>query len=349
MRISHFVCAALAGLLVLADASSPLLSQEKSPLLSAGAKAQAELRGLIDRLRGKTLPDGIVGTNGRVEATEVDVSSKYGGRLSELTVNEGDDVTAGEIVARISSPETEAQLRGAQAQVLKAKQALAEAKALIAQRAGDLDFAQSDFNRGQALVRQGYLTEQTFDMRRSRYNVAQAALDAANAQRDQAQFAIDAAEADVQRLEAMLVDLVLRAPVNGRVLYKLVQNGEVVAPGMRVVTLLNLSDVYMSIYLPASQAGSLSLGDEARIILDPAPEYVIPTTISFVATEAQFTPKSVETASEREKLMFRVKLQADPKLLNKYVNQVKTGVRGVGYVRTNVKTPWPDNLQVKLP
>ena len=104
-----------------------------------------------------------------------------------------------------------------------------------------------------------------------------------------------------------------------------------------------------TIYLPAAEAGQLSLGDEARIIVDPLPQYVVPATISFVATDAQFTPKSVETAEERQKLMFRVKLQGDPKVLDKYHRQVKTGVRGLGFVRTDPKIAWPEELVVKLP
>ena len=131
--------------------------------------------------------------------------------------------------------------------------------------------------------------------------------------------------------------------------YRLARAGEVVAAGQRVLTILDLNDVYMTIYLPANVAGRLMLGDEARTILDPIPQYVLPNTISFVATEAQFTPKSVETAEEREKLMFRVKLQADPQVINKYYRQVKTGVRGLGFVRTDPKIPWPAELAVKLP
>jgi len=85
------------------------------------------------------------------------------------------------------------------------------------------------------------------------------------------------------------------------------------------------------------------------MVLDPFPQYVVPATISFVATDAQFTPKSVETAEEREKLIFRIKLQVDPKVLGKYHNEVKTGVRGIGYVRTDSGVQWPENLAVKLP
>jgi HlyD family secretion protein len=295
------------------------------------------------------MPEGIVKSNGRLEATQVDVSSKYPGRLATLTVNEGDEVTAGQVVATISSPETEAQLRGAQAQVLKAKQALAEAIALIAQRKSDLDFAKTDYERAKQLIERGHVSQQVADQRRNKFEAAEAAYVAANAQHDQAESAIKAAQADVDRFQSILVDLVLISPRSGRVQYRLARAGEVVAAGQRVLTILDLNDVYMTIYLPADQAGKLALGDDARTILDPVPQYVLPATISFVATEAQFTPKSVETAEEREKLMFRVKLQADPEVLKKYHRQVKTGVRGLGFVRTDPKVPWPAEFTVKLP
>ena len=178
----------------------------------------------------------------------------------------------------------------------------------------------------------------------------EALLHAAEKSRDEAQAAIKAAEAEVQRLQSILVDLVLVSPRSGRVQYRLARAGEVVAAGQRVLTILDLKDVYMTIYLPATIAGKLMLGDEARVIADPIPEYVLPATVSFVATDAQFTPKSVETAEERQKLMFRVKLQGDPKmLLERYHRLVKTGIRGLGFVRTDPKVAWPPELAVKLP
>jgi HlyD family secretion protein len=320
-------------------------SAEQDPL----KRAKKAVETLINRLRGRDMPEGIVKSNGRLEATQVDVSAKYPGRLATLTVNEGDEVTAGQVVATISSPETEAQLRGAQAQVLKAKQALAEAKALIVQRKSDLDFTSTDYERAKPLVERGHISQQNADSRRNKFEAAEAAYVAANAQRDQAEASIKSAEAEVERYQSILVDLVLVAPRSGRIQYRLARAGEVVAVGQRILTILDLNDVYMTIYLPAEQAGKLSLGDEARTILDPVPQYVLPATISFVATEAQFTPKSVETAEEREKLMFRVKLQADPEVLEKYHRQVKTGVRGLGFVRTDPKASWPAELTVKLP
>jgi HlyD family secretion protein len=312
-------------------------------------EARKKVESLIAKLQGRTMPEGIIKSNGRVEATEVDVAAKYSGRLATLNVNEGDEVTAGQVVGIISSPETEAQLREAQAQLLKAKQALAEALALIAQRNSDLTFARTDYDRGRALLQNGTITQQTVDQRRNRFESAEANYVAANAQRDQAESSIKAAQAQVERLQSILVDLVLVSPRSGRVQYRLARAGEVISAGQRVLTILDLNDVYMTIYLPASEAGKLTLGDEARVIGDPLPQYIIPATISFVATEAQFTPKSVETAEEREKLMFRVKLQIDPKVLAHYHKFVKTGVRGLGFVRTQTKIAWPDELTVKLP
>ncbi len=320
-------------------------SQQQNPL----EKARTAVENLIDRLRGRDMPDGIVKTNGRIEATQVDVAAKYPGRLATLTVDEGDEVTAGQVVATISSPETEAQLRAAEAQVVKAKRALAASVAIIAQRKSDLDFAKTDYDRGKPLIEHGFITQQVMDQRRNKFEAAEAAYVAANAQRDEADAAIKAADADVERLRSILADLVLVSPRSGRVQYRLARAGEVIAAGQRILTILDLNDIYMTIYLPEDTAGQLTLGDDARVILDPLPRFVFPAKISFVATEAQFTPKSVETAEERQKLMFRVKLQGDPQVLSKYHREVKTGVRGLGFVRTDSKIAWPDDLIVKLP
>jgi HlyD family secretion protein len=312
-------------------------------------KARTAVETLINHLRGRDMPEGIVKTNGRIEATEVDVAAKYSGRLATVSVNEGDEVTAGQVVATISSPETEAQLLAAQAEVIKSKHAVAEEEAMIAERQSDYVAAQNDLRRGQELIQQGWITKQVFDQRINKAQATEALLHAAEKARDEAQAAIAAAEADVKRLQSILVDLVLVSPRSGRVQYRLARAGEVVAAGQRVLSILDLKDVYMTIYMAADLAGKLMMGDEARIIVDPLPEYVFPATISFVATDAQFTPKSVETAEERQKLMFRVKLQGDTKFLDEYHRFVKTGIRGLGFVRTNPKVAWPRELAVTLP
>jgi HlyD family secretion protein len=350
--------AALAGIALLLVTWALGISDPGFWIMSANAqsnrqdpleKARTAVETLINHLRGKDMPDGIVKTNGRIEATEVDVAAKYSGRLATVAVNEGDEVAAGQVVATISSPETEAQLRAAEAQVLKSKHAHAEAEAMIAERQSDYAAAQNDLRRGQDLVQKGWMTQQIYEQRLNKAQATEALLHAAEKSRDEGQAAIVAAVADVQRLQSILVDLVLVSPRSGRVQYRLARAGEVVAAGQRVLTILDLKDVYMTIYVPAEVAGKLMMSDEARVIADPLPEYVFPASISFVATDAQFTPKSVETTEERQKLMFRVKLQGDPKMLEEQYRKVKTGIRGLGFVRTDPKIPWPAELAVKLP
>jgi HlyD family secretion protein len=313
------------------------------------AHARSFIQDMLKRLRGERLPPGVVKSNGRLEATQVDVSSKYAGRLAEVSVDEGADVTAGQVVARISSPEYEAQLRAAQADEQRAKDALVSAEAEIASRQSALDYAKSDYERGVELVKTSIITKQTFEQRKRNYESADASLKAAMSQRDQAQSSITSAQAQVERIQSILHDLTLVSPRLGRVQYQLARSGEVVAAGAPILTILDLTDVYMTIFLPGADAAKLEMGGEARIVLDAIPDRVIPATVSFVAADAQFTPKTVETKDERAKLMFRVKLKIDPQLLQQFYKRVKTGVRGVGIVRTDPARAWPDDLQVKIP
>jgi HlyD family secretion protein len=313
------------------------------------AHAEGPLRNLIARLRGQTLPEGIVKSNGRIEATQVDVSSKYAGRLAEVTVEEGSSVTQGQVIAKLTSPEYDAQLRSAKANVQKANDALASAEAEITSRQSALEFAKSDFERGQQLIKAGHITKQTFEQRKRNLDSAVAAVQNFTSQRDQALSQIANSEAEVDRVQSIIDDLTLVSPRIGRVQYQLARAGEVVAAGAPIATILDLTDVYMTVFLPAADAGKLAVGDEARIILDPVPDYVIPAKVSFVAADAQFTPKTVETTDERAKLMFRVKLKIDAQVLQQFYTRVKTGVRGLGFVRTKADVDWPAELQVKLP
>jgi len=187
------------------------------------------------------------------------------------------------------------------------------------------------------------------DQRKAQHSVAEAQILLARAALEDARAAKSVAEAQVTQIEATLADSTLHTPVSGRVEYKLVGPGEVVAAGGRLVTILDLTDVFMTIFLPTGQAGRLALGSEARIVLDADPSYVIPVTVSFVAAEAQFTPKTVETAEEREKLMYRVKLAIDPKLLETYRKYVKAGLTGNAYVRLDPDAIWPAHLEPRLP
>jgi HlyD family secretion protein len=351
MRIRFFVGALLVLTFTAGSVPLPyaLMHSLGGALLRPTAEAKPKFQGLLDRVLGRSMPDGIFKTNGRIETTQVDVAAKYPGRLVDITVEEGSEVKAGEVVGRVSSPEHEAQLRAAQSNLEKVRQALVEAESLIDQRRAVLTAAKADFDRGQELVSKQIITQQTFDQRRRNYESAEASVAGAVAQRDQAEAVIKSTQAEVERIESILHDLILVSPRTGRVQYQLARNGEVVAAGGKVFTILDLHDVYMTVFAPAAVAGRLEIGGEARIILDPVPEYVVPASVSFVAADAQFTPKTVETKDEREKLMFRVKLQLDADVLRQYSRRVKTGVRGLGVMRTNTATAWPQDLQVKLP
>ncbi|MGD2083580.1 MAG: HlyD family efflux transporter periplasmic adaptor subunit [Chromatiales bacterium] len=310
------------------------------------AAAVAQLQRLIG---GEDLPAGLVSSNGRIEAVEVDVATKLPGRLIEVTPREGDRVEAGQVVARIDTASLEARLRLAEAERRRAREGLTGARALVEQRESELAFARTELTRVRKLVGQGHVSEEQVDRTRTQLESASAALDGARAQVAEAQAAIEAADAQVDSIRVDIADSTLRAPRRGRVLYRLSEPGEVLGAGQKVLTLLDLTDVYMVLFLPERLAGRLAIGAEARIVLDAAPELVFPATLSFVAPRAQFTPKQVETRTEREKLVFRVKARLDPELLGRHEAYVKAGLPGIGYVRIDPAVEWPERLRIELP
>lgn len=329
------------------------------------------------QLRPSGLSEGFASGNGRIEATEVDVATKLAGRIASIEVDEGDFVEPEQILARMDTQALEAQLQQARAQVRQAQNAehtaLAQvalresekvsAIAVVRQRQAELDAAQKRHARSATLVKRNALPQQTLDDDLARLQSAQAALAAANAQVisadagisaalaqvEEARSSVEAAQAGVDRLQADIDDSLLRAPRAGRVQYRVTQPGEVLGAGGKLLNLVDLTDVYMTFFLPERQAGRVALGSEVRLVIDAVPQYVIPAKVSYVASVAQFTPKSVETANEREKLMFRVKARIDPELLSKHLQQVKTGVPGMAYLRLDPDAEWPAHLAIKVP
>lgn len=301
------------------------------------------------QVQASRVPEGLARANGRIEVERVDVATKYAGRLAEVRVNEGAFVQKGDILARTDTSEILAQLAAAKAAVHRAHQSIARAQAEVSLRDAELKLAEAELARVVELVRTNASTRAELDRRTAQRDVSKAALESARIAIEDAKAATEAAEAQVAQIEATIVDMTLKAPVTGRVEYRLAQAGEVVPSGGRVLTLLDLSDVHMTIFLPTSQAGRVELGSEARIVLDSAPEYVVPATVVFVAAEAQFTPKYVETATEREKLMYRIKLHIDPTVLQTYRGYVKAGMTGNAYVKMRSTATWPASLMPRLP
>lgn len=295
------------------------------------------------------LPDGITVGNGRIEAIQVDIATKYAGRIGDVLAREGSMVAPDDLLAHIDSTEMRAELEKANAQLAKAAEDVARAAADIVQKQSTADLNEKSFARSETLKRNKAIADQDFDESRARRDSSAAAVDVAKATLRSAEKAELAAAAEVSRQTAQLAEMTLKSPVRGRVLYRLAEPGMVLPAGDKVLTLLDLSDIYMEIFLPSREAARVRVGSEARIVLDVAPEYAARATVSFVSPEAQFTPKQVETRSERDKLMFRVKLQLPAELILPYLERIKTGLRGVGYVRLDDTVPWPDFLERRFP
>lgn len=314
----------------------------------------------------------VVSGNGRIEATEIGISAKVAGRVEDIYVNEGDRVEAGDVVAKLDTATINSQLEQAKAQAEQAKSAVEAANMAIAQRESEkaaleaalikakaeLKAAEAHAARTSELAKTGAVSKQlaednltTVESAKAAVNAAKARLTAADAtieatrsQYYSALAAVNAANATIAQIESEMNDMVLKAPRSGRIQYRVVQPGEVVGAGGRVLSLVDLTNVYMTFFLPASQVGKLTMGGEARIVLDAAPNMAIPATISYVADVAQFTPRSVETQSEREKLMFRVKAQVPVPLLKQHIDKVKTGLPGVVWVKLSDDAQWPSDL-----
>lgn len=288
--------------------------------------------------------EGFAEGNGRIEATEVDIATKFQGRIAEILFDEGDLVKAGQVVARMDTESLEAQLRQAEAKLEQAMKEKAYAEAIVKQRESELNLAKRTLIRAEQLYVDGNISLEEYDQARTKHETAVASCAAAQAQVAEAESSIEAARAETERIKSDIEDSILKTPISGRVQYRLAEPGEVIPSGGEILTIIDLEDVYMTIFLPEKVVGRVPIGAEARIIADTAPDITVPAWVSFVSPQAQFTPKQVETTSERQKLVFRVKIQIDPRVLNKYQAWVKPGIPGVAYVRLDPEAKWPENL-----
>jgi len=296
------------------------------------------------------LPPGIASGNGRMEAVEVDITAKFGGRVALVLVNEGDKVEVNQPLAQIDTKELEAQLRQAEAGVRSTRQERISAIAVIAQRNSELSLVKKDLERSKGLYENDSISLEQLQRDETAVQTAKAALAAAQAQLSSSEAGIEAAIANTELLKVQIEDGILKSPIAGRVLYRLTEPGEVLPAGGKVLTILNPVDVYMTIFLPTQDAAKLIVGAEARLLLNGIPDQALPAKVSFVAPKAQFTPKEVETRVESEKLMFRIKIKLAPEFLRQHAELSKTGVPGVAYIRLQPDAQWPEFLpQVPTP
>lgn len=294
------------------------------------------------------LPDGLVSGNGRIESDQIDIASKSAGRVLKVLVHEGDLVSPGEVLAYIDTTELQATRAKYVADLAAEEASRLEAKATVVQRQAELALKEANLRRALTVIQSGAISEREHDEAQSGRDSAKAILDAAEMSVKASERSIDAARALINQIDAQIADAALSAPVKGRVLYRLANPGEVVSAGGKVLTIIDLAEIYMEVYLPLEQAMRVPIGSQARIQFDGA-DFAVPAKVSFVSPEAQFTPKQVETRSERDKLVFRVKLRVPPSLIQRHIAMVKTGARGLAYMRLDPNPPdWPDFLQKRF-
>jgi HlyD family secretion protein len=277
--------------------------------------------------------DGPLDASGTVEATDAQLGFQAAGRIDTILVNEGDRVRAGQELARLDQTELSARRQQAAAQLAAAQATLTELErgsrseevqqgrdqlAAANQRLAD---AQRDLDRTRRLFDGGAVSREALDK-------AQLAFDVAQSQRDQAaqalrlleqgprverveaqRAAVAAAQAMVQQINALLSNAVIRAPFDGVVTVKDREIGETVSPGAPVLTVTNLNDRWVRIYIPETRVGAVHLGEPATITADTYRGRRYRGAVSFIASEAEFTPKNVQTRDERVKLVYAVKVR----------------------------------------
>lgn len=279
--------------------------------------------------------------NGRLESTEIDISTKLPGRLAKVLAEEGDFISANQILARMDTTTLEAQLRQAEAQIREVREAKQAAIARVQESRLQSELAAKDLDRSSKLLTKGYVTQQRYEHDLTAKQSFDAMFDATRSQVAQAEAAIEAAIAQTQRLKAEIDDSILKSPRKARVLNRLAEPGEVLPAGGKVFTVIDPADIYMTVFLPEKDSGNVPVGAEARIVLDAFPGHTFPAQVSYVSEKSQFTPKEVETNEERQKLVFRAKV----KLTKTDDPCLKPGIPGVAYIRIKSSVPWPDYLK----
>ena len=319
-------------------------------------------------------PTKFVMGNGRIEATEVTISAKLPGRIEKIYIEEGDLVTNGQKLVEIQTDELRADLLKVRASLAEAEAKVKEAEATIAVKQAEAEAARGTVAEKKSQLRGAENKERRFKSAASgalpvteiedvetmvqshkaqlmsaeaSAKKAEADVESAKSRLEVAKASVEAQKAAIKRIEVDIDDSTIVARHDGRIQYRIAQLGEMVGAGAGILNLVDLTDVYMTLFVPEKLVGSIAQGAECRIVLDAMKEWPIRANISYVSSIAQFTPKTVETEVEREKLMFRVRARIPAENLKKYIEYARTGLPGVAYVQLDPKAEWPDFLQLK--
>ncbi|EEV23413.1 auxiliary transport protein, membrane fusion protein (MFP) family protein [Enhydrobacter aerosaccus SK60] len=314
------------------ELDTQLQGAEAAKLQAEAAKARAE--GAVTRAMGteKRAEGGYARTQGGVNQADAVIAAKKAQLQIALdNLNNTKALRKDDLVSIAELQQREQAYQAAKAEVLAAQAAKAQAAAGGTEAQAGIAEAQSGIAEAKAAVAE-----------------AQAGINQAQAGIEQAQAGINQAQSQINRVKSIQSDMYVRAPQAGRVEYRIVEVGNVIAPGSKVVTLVDPNDVYLEIFLPTDSSNQVQIGSPARIVLDGI-KAVLPAKVSFVANQSQFTPKSVETKNEREKMMYRVKLSLDPQVASRYQTLLKGGMTAQGYVQLDPSKAWSKDLEVNMP
>jgi HlyD family secretion protein len=256
-----------------------------------------------------SLPPGMIAVSGRIEGDDSAVSPKTSGRIREITVREGDSVEAGAVIAILDDEQVRAREQSAEALVRQAEARLAAAEAQLAQ--AEASYAQAKWDRDalKELFRRELIAEQQARQAENNERTQSAAVLAARRQVGAGQADADRTRAELAEARANRNDLRVVAPFAGTVATRTAEPGEVVTAGTPVITLIDLTRVYLRAFVPEGQIGRVRVGQPARVYLDSAPTRPIDAAVSRIDPQASFTPENTYFREERVKQVVGVKLQ----------------------------------------
>lgn len=283
----------------------------------------------------QTPPEGILEGYGRIEGTEIVVSSRIAGRIAALEVAEGDSMKQGDLIAVIEARDLDARLEQAASRVKAAEKQAEQAAARLSVLDHHAAKARIDHQRYQALFREGALSTQQLDLSENALRQAEGEVRAAQALLAVAKAEVATARAARDEARAVWSEMRLNAPLTATVVTKAAERGELIFPGKPVVVLVDLTRLYLRVYLHERDIGKVKLGDPARVYVDSFPNRSFEAVVTEVAKKAEFTPKDVHMPDERVTLVYSVKLE-----IKNPEGVLKPGMPADAFIRWKPDAPW---------
>lgn len=247
--------------------------------------------------------------SGTLEATEVLISAKLAGTLIALPVHEGDIVREGQVIAQIDTEKIYLQKKQLLAGLNELKLNIQNAQRGVDLAKDNLDNTEKKYNRIKSLLNNNSVTQQQYDDMETAYKAAQTQYDNAVTSLKALQAKEEQVIVQIELLESQMQDAKITAPIQGTVIEKYVEQGEIARPGGPVVSLADLQNMWIKIYFKETELGKIKLNGNAEMQINSYPDRNFPGRISWISSKAEFTPKNVQTKDARADLVYAVKIE----------------------------------------